>query len=459
MFRILIAIGWILSKTPEPLVKVFCGFLAVLFYSVPSKRLQIIYSNLHHAFPERSPEWLRRTVKRVCFRTVEMGLFTLASPHFSHKRMQGILEVPPEVNALFQELIARKEPIVGFAAHFSMIEAYNEWPNMVDFEFPKTAVMYRPHKSSLINDLIVKHRSRTGFELVSRKKGIKRMGEVLRKKGMSILLFDQNTRDSGSLIPFFGRVTSATELPGLLAQKYKAIPVAIGCHRTDFWRAAVIMDELRVAELDAASLTLASNQWLEDTIKSSDDLLVDWLWSHNRWKILFRPFERLGMNHRKKITNFSVFPLRKTRIALLHQNIESEKGKALEFLAALRKSRPDAEITLISDEAESFQQRHPKCVDVAHDLFGEKKSDGQLAKAMRDHYLDVLMVMDDSADSLRFAKTTQVPQRFGIQLEGKKHSSLTDAWTPEDPYAWKMNPDWIPFGEYFGLEVAKEDAN
>ena len=84
-----------------------------------------------------------------------------------------------------------------------------------------------------------------------------------------------------------------------------------------------------------AAVTLASNLWLENKLKSSDDYLIDWLWSHNRWKILFRPFERLGMDHRKKITDFADYPLRKTRIALLHQEIEQHSEAAANFLKAL----------------------------------------------------------------------------------------------------------------------------
>ena len=99
-----------------------------------------------------------------------------------------------------------------------------------------------------------------------------------------------------------------------------------------------------------------------------------------------------------------------------------EENQAVVFLQALRKSRPDAEISLISVGAEGFQKDHKRLVDIAHDLYESPSDNLKLAKAIRDHYLDVVLVMDDHVQSLRFAKKTKVPQRFGIALNGKKTS-------------------------------------
>ena len=455
MYPVLFVVGWVLSKLPKVVIYEFCRFLGIVFFMIPSKRRQIIYSNLHHAFPDRSPEWLRRTVRRICIRTAEMGLFTLVVPHFSKQRYFDCLEVPEAADRLMQTLLERQRPILLLGAHFSMLEATNAWKAISRVELPKTAIIYRPHKHPKVDALIKNHRERGGFELVSRKEGIKALGNVLRNGGMGALLFDQNTRDQGSLVSFFGRVTSATDLPGLLAKKYQPILLMALPRRVGFWQARLEVEEI-LCRLEPAEVTLAINHWLEEKLKSSDDYLVDWLWSHNRWKILFRPFERLGMNHRKKITDFSTFPVRKTRIALLHQEIQSEQILALEFLEKLRASRPDAEITLISRDAEQFQKQHRHWVDVAHDLFGDKNCDRKLAVAMRDHFLDVLLVMDDHVASRQFAKTTRVPQRFGVRTDGKTDDCLTDVWCPEDPYAWKMNPDWTLFGLHFGLEIPPE---
>ena len=458
MYPVLFSVGWLFSKLPEFVMKGIAGCLGFLFYKIPSKRRHIIASNLHHAFPDRSPEWLKVTVKKVCFRTVEMGLFTLVVPHFSMKRFAACLEKPVEADAMLREAQVQKRPVLILGMHFSMIEAFNIWPAVSEVQFPPSAVMYRPHKDPKIDALIKNHRERAGLQLVSRKQGIRAIGEAMRAQGIAAVLFDQNTRDQGSLIPFFGRVTAATDLQGILAKKYKPLLFMIVCHRTAFWRGRIEVEELK-CELEADEVTLASNRWLENKMRSSDEYLVDWLWSHNRWKILFRPFERLGMNHRKQITDFSKFPVRKTRIALLHQHIGEKAVLAVSFLEALRKSRPDADITLISESAEGFRKEYRHLVDTAHDLYPSEGENAKLAIAMRDHYLDVLLVMDQDPRSLKFARITKVPQRFGVSMDGKKAAGLTDVWQPEDVAGWTERPDWIEFGKHFGLEVSDQDAN
>jgi heptosyltransferase II len=444
-----------MSRIPEPVLERFCRALAWLFSHIPSKRRYIIYSNLHHAFPERSGEWLRKTVWKVCKRTMEMGIFTIVCPHFSRERLASMFSVSEEVDRAFEKLLGNDRPIVIFGPHFSMMEVFNSWPDISRFEFPETAVMYRPHKNPAIDGMMKKCRERAGMKLVSRRAGIKEMGDVLKRNGLGVILFDQNTRDAGSLIPFFGRVTSATELPGLLVKKYNAIPVSMISYRTDFWRASLEF-EVQDVPLEPGALTLASNQWIEDRMKQNEDLLVDWLWSHNRWKILFRPFERLGMNHRKKLVDFSIYEIRKTRFAVVHQDLSLSLDQAIRFLKALRISRPDAEITLITRDAEKIRSAYPQFIDIACDLPSERSEVKALARHLIGCYLDLVMVLDDDSQSRKFARLTKVPQRFGVKFNGRKDSALTDIWTPADSYAWQIEPEWIEFGKHFGLEVEGE---
>ena len=459
MYYLVFFVGWVFARIPEWAARAFCHGVGHLFFWFPSKRRNLIYSNLHHAFPERSPEWLHRTVRRVCIRTAEMGLFTLAVPHFSMQRFLRCLEVTPEQKRFAESMAARGRPVLLFGMHFSMLEATNAWPALAGVAFKQTAVMYRPNRNARIDAMVKRHRERAGFRLVSRKEGIQVITEVMRNNGVAALLFDQNTREQGTLIPFFGRVTAATELHGLLAKKYDASMVMILPQRIAFWRARVEFEEL-CCEKNPAEITLASNRWLEQKLRSDEECLIDWLWTHNRWKILFRPFERLGMNHRKKLVDFSSYPVRKTRIAVLHQHLGEWPTQGIRFLKALRYSRPDAEITLITRDAEGLQTQWSSWVDVAHNLFDDTRSNRQLACALRDRYLDVLLVLDDTSFSRKFAAHTRIPQRFGVTMRlMKRVSGLTDSWTPKDTGQWQKEPDWIAFGRHFGLECDEHVAD
>jgi heptosyltransferase-2 len=441
-----IAFGWTLAKLPEFFCKGLCALLGLLFYAIPSKRKQILLSNLHHAFPDRDRAWLKRISKKICIRTAEMGLFTLVCPHFSEARFKRSLHASPEMEERMQELCNRDRPVMFFSVHFSMIEAFNAWPGIAGFPFPEMAIMYRPHKNVRIDQMIREHRERFGLKLVSRKTGIRTIGEVLRRKGVGAVLFDQNTRDYGTLIPFFGRVTSATELPEILTKKYDAIPATMMCYSSGFWRGSVYLEELD-PEANDGNLTLTSNQWLENKIKEDETFLVDWLWTHNRWKILHRPHERLGMNHKRKAFDFTRTQLRNTRIAIFHSEPSAHKQSIDKFIKALRQSRPDAMLSMYANsiKAEEF--------DVDRTVSIGANWNAEMAKTVSDSYQDVAVVLEPSPKLQRWLSRTNIADRFGVSVDGKKPKGLTHYWTPEDATQWLADPDWIEFGKQFGLET------
>ena len=47
-----------------------------------------------------------------------------------------------------------------------------------------------------------------------------------------------------------------------------------------------------------------ANKWLEKKISSNDDVCADWLWMHNRWKILEHPQRRFSFSHKKQNIDF-----------------------------------------------------------------------------------------------------------------------------------------------------------
>lgn len=448
MYSLLFVIGRLLAWTPLSLVKGFSWILGSLFFQIPSKRRHLLFSNLHHAFPDRSKNWLRHTAWKISQRTAEMGLFTLACPHFSKRRFWDSVEATPEVEAEFKRIVAEGKPIVAFGTHFSMIEAFNAWPGKFGSGYPETAIMYRPHRNPKIDYLIKTHRERAGLKLVSRREGVREIGEVLKRNGMGAVLFDQNTRDMGTLIPFFGRVTSATELPGLLAKKYQATPILLAACRSSFWKGEMVVHRLE-AKMDSLELTLAANQKLEEMMLTDETKLTDWLWTHNRWKILFRPHERLGMEHRKKMPGLVEELEKTTRIGLVVPNWKSRENTAQEFIKNLRTSRPDAQIWLFADlETGAVDE-----VDHFRRLPESSTGLRKLSNEILDAYLDVMLFPVPEKRLENFAKQCRIPQRFGVRTEGASKGSLTDAWRTEAYDEWVKEADWSAFGEHFGLQV------
>ena len=81
---------------------------------------------------------------------------------------------------------------------------------------------------------------------------------------------------------FLGRPCAATELPGLIAQRFRTNRWIFWTERKGFWRAE--LKTHRLTSEDAARLTLESNAWLETKLKTDEEACACWLWAHDRWK-------------------------------------------------------------------------------------------------------------------------------------------------------------------------------
>ena len=105
--------------------------------------------------------------------------------------------------------------------------------------------------------------------------------QAVRDGQLAIILFDQSTH-LGAQMRFMGRPVATTDLPGIIAQRFKAPARIFWAERTGFWRCRLRSHALTAT--DSVGLTLESNAWLEARLRSSDEACADWLWAHDRWK-------------------------------------------------------------------------------------------------------------------------------------------------------------------------------
>ena len=105
--------------------------------------------------------------------------------------------------------------------------------------------------------------------------------KAVKEGNIAVILFDQSTQ-SGSRINFLGRPCAVTDLPGIIAQRFKATGRIFWAERTGFWRCRLRSKALTAT--DSVGLTLESNAWLEAQLRSDENICASWLWAHDRWK-------------------------------------------------------------------------------------------------------------------------------------------------------------------------------
>jgi ADP-heptose:LPS heptosyltransferase/lauroyl/myristoyl acyltransferase len=458
---LLSAAGWLIARTPEALLQGLTAGLGEALRWVAPGRHRLMLSNLHHAFPERSPAWRRQVARQSSRQLVETGLLSIATPHLSERRIRRIARLDPTFATWAGEVATRSRPVVFATLHLALWECQTWVKLLSPVPLPPFGIIFRPLDHPGLDAYVKASRERFGMALLSRKHGFAEAVRLLRANGCAAVLFDQNAGDHGDLTLFFDRVCSTTGLPGLLAARLGAELRVVYPRRTGFWRASIETHRI-ASDGSATGMTLALNRWLEETLAADAGLCASWLWAHNRWRNQDVPARRLRLESRRnlladdlKARGRDALP-RRTRVWVRLPNWLGDVVMTLPLLRALRLSRPDAEITLfvraslvpllagcaIADRIESLPARGP----------------GYFAAFRRRRHLypDVWIAFTNSVRGDLEGWLTGAPQRFGLVRPGRPRPLLTHGYPVPagfDEAGRHQTELWEAFLRAFGLHA------
>ena len=502
--------GWLLARAPEILLHLFSWTLGPVILLIPRRR-RILHSNLHHAFPGRPRAWRARIARQSCRRLIETSLLSLASPYLSDARLRQIGHFSPSVIAAINRRAAEGAqhlPAVVTTLHMAYWESLTWLGLFTDYRC-EIGVVFRPLGNKNLNDWIKKTRERHGMKLFSRRDGLMEVFRVMRRRGIVSILFDQNAGGPGALTTLLGRVCSTSEFPGTLVEKYGARLSVMYARRLGFWRIRYEFADIAAsAGIPAADATIALNRWLENALATDEDLCASWLWSHARWKSQNAPDSRFRFKTNHGSQNMFDADLaahgwtrdtmpRRTRVWLRMPGDPAHHAHLFPLLRALRRSRPDTELTLFADAGASADAGADASVNASTDasanasvgaaasvsaaagalaalepLRADRTVDflralpssrwlGSLAFGtllhfwkLRREYPDVFVNLSETRRSDREMSLTRAPQRFGIIRPGTRRPKLTNAYeAPTQTGAVANSPaeDYKNFFAHFGL--------
>jgi len=456
-------LGWILARTPEPLLGSVAAGLGTLIFSALPRRRRVVLSNLIHAFPEMDSSEIKRLGRESCQRLVETALLSLASPFLDNLRLQKIASAGPGVEAMLVERRASPRPTVLASAHLAYWETQTWLGLLSRTPIGDFGVIYRPLDNPRADAFIRQTRERFGMRLLSRKEGFAQALKILRNQGCVGLLFDQNAGLQGALTTLFERVCSTTELPGILAQKFAAEVRIIFPVRKAFWRVELQIETLR-HDGSAEGVTIGLNRWLEDKLSTDRNLCASWLWSHDRWRNQDMPRSRFGFAAKRTLLDAEMksrgwleLP-RRTRVFIRLPNWLGDVVMALPLIRALRASRPDAEVTLIGKA-----QFRPlfELTGLPFENYQPLPDRGSrywfTFRNLRHRYPDVYVLLTHSLRGDLEALLTGCRQRFGIEKPGRRRPLLSHAYrVPKSEVLESSHQiaEWQAFLEEFGLKAA-----
>jgi heptosyltransferase II len=451
-------LGRLLALTPEPVLRALSAAGGELILWLAPRRRRLLRSNLHHAFPGRPRAWRRRIARESSRRLVETAMLSLAAPFLPERRIRRIARLAPSAEAFAREIAANPRPVVLATIHLALWESQTWLMLLSPVPLPRFGIIFRPLDRAAVDAFVKRTRERHGMRLLSRKEGFAEAFGILRGKGCVGVLFDQNAGRQGALTLLLGRVCSTTELPGVLAAKFRAELRTFYPRRTAFWRVAFESEPVP-NDGTSAGATLALNRWFEDAM-SDEGLCASWLWAHDRWRNQDIPSLRLRLGARRNLLAADLRarglsrPPRNTRIWIRMPNWLGDVAMAAPLLRAVRESRPDAEITLLAQAGlvpllESFG-----LADRIRALPG--RGLGYLAHftGLRASYPDVWILLTNSLRGDLEARIAGCPQRFGIGRPGRRRPLLTDTYRLPDGFDEARHHQlelWDSFLRHFGL--------
>lgn len=456
MLILIKATSRIISWLPHSVLKLICRILGALVYHISSKRRTTALRNLHHCFPNKGERQRREILKEHCRRLIEMALFVIGNPSFSEERISGMFDASSEADRLVFDEILSNHPSVLLIPHFTLAELTNASP----IKFPslegKAGVIFRPLKDPKVNQWVTNSRSRHGVELLSRKSGYSQAMKRLEKGEVVGLLFDQNASGKGSIIHFFNRIASSSELPGLLAHKHNANCYIVYPERTGFFKARIRAKRIEKGT-QPIHLTIAANNWLEQYLGASDDQCADWLWLHDRWGSQQNPKRRFQIrskrNRLKTEADFRENDQVKavTPVWVYLPCHESNFLDLPEILNSVKIARPDYSIRLVGPHSHETIQKY--FCGLAESFVPCDDNIGQIDTITKIslEYPDLWINLANSKNSLLFSQASQAHQRFGIETVRNAKKYLTHLGPPP-------NESWLPFFESFGLKPVESDT-
>lgn len=249
---------------------------AIAWLVLPRRR-RVVARNLRIAFAgERRPEELRALTKEVFKRSGANLLCSLRTADMGERSLARALTVRDEI--VYREALARGKGVVMVLAHMGNWEALAQWFPKLLPPGVKGATVYRPLNNPIMNARVASARAGRGVGLFSKDDNPLGMAGFLRRGGVLGVLADQRAGVIGELVPFFGRLTSCTPIPAILARRTGAAVVGVSLRTVGAGRWEMGFHALETGE----PTTVGVMRLVERMMRESP---ADVFWLQDRWKI------------------------------------------------------------------------------------------------------------------------------------------------------------------------------
>ena len=265
------------------------GLLGDAAGRLPLTDMRRARSHLARAFPEQTPAWQARTVRR-CFRHFgRMALWTLATMHIDPRRLRRRCAVEGADNWRILARACRSgEGTMGMAGHFGNWELLSR---VAATAVPLTVIGRRMHWP-WADKLVWESRASGGARLVYQDDDVRAVIRELRSGRYVATLPDQDIpRLTGDWVPWFGHAAYTPTGPAVLAQLAGGWVQPGQCflvHRGGYHWTWVLHCGPRVRFARVGDRAAGARAVMAWTMAYEEALVrrhpEQWVWWHRRWR-------------------------------------------------------------------------------------------------------------------------------------------------------------------------------
>ncbi|WP_321365856.1 lysophospholipid acyltransferase family protein [uncultured Desulfuromusa sp.] len=253
-------------------------------------RYQQAKDNMMKALPELGPEDIETNLRK-CFENfgifgVEVLRLDLSASGADSVRNH--IDISGE--NFLQEALSLNRGAILLTGHLGFWELGASIPTELGVPVD---IVAKPLKNPLSDAYFEKIRKKFGANILSSRKGAKRILKSLRAKRSVGVLLDQHISPPGSVATdFFGRKAYTTTAIANLAMKYQVPVVPIFCLRKPDDRYEVWIEPMLLLTDDNGQNAESNTQLLTNIIEAAIRRDVSqWFWMHKRWRVKKRQVE------------------------------------------------------------------------------------------------------------------------------------------------------------------------
>ncbi len=280
LFRAVLGIA---RLAPRKSLLAFGSAVGALGFVLDRRHRRITIDNLRLAYGEPLTERELLRIARACWRHFGRVLMdALAVQHLPLADVRSLVHY--EGLDHLRDAYRRGRGVLAFTAHYGNWELAGLVQGHLGFPL---ALVARPLDNPYLEKMLASLRGRSGNVIIHKRSAVREMVGALRRGIGVAILIDQDARDQGVFVPFFGRLASTTPTLASLALKTGAsvIPVFTALEADGTYRIAyeppVDVRETGDHAGDVLRITAECTAIIERWVRFRPEL---WLWMHRRWK-------------------------------------------------------------------------------------------------------------------------------------------------------------------------------